>query len=153
MKDINNTSNKEYIELKDIFVQAESIEVLSEGNSEICAKREGAEFSEIMKAWLSLMETARQMPALGVSIDKLTQEEKKSGLWVEFGFEKEVWVWNMNFTALLVKICPGYRGFNVMRKVDGKYTGRCYYLDLGEGSMSEFYNFLTGFLAERNKRD
>lgn len=102
---------------------------------------------KILNAWKKMTESSVQMPAFGVSIDSLTREEIKSGVWVEFVFEEEHMVAGMPFTRLLVQVQPEYRGFNVIRYWKGGYDGRCYYVDLRNGDMSDFFEEVCAVFA------
>ena len=82
--------------------------------------------------------TAIRMPAFGVSIVELTRREMKQGLWTEFRYEKETSCAGMAFDRLLVCVKEEFRGFNVVRHVQEKYQGRCFYVDLSGGDMSGF---------------
>ena len=47
----------------------------------------------------------------------------------------------MDFEGLLIKVEKDWHGFNLIRKNNGKYDGRCFYLSL-ENSMDELYETL-----------
>lgn len=119
------------------IAEAESICLYFDGES-ACYANDTAEYADLMQAWEEMTAHAVQMPAFGVSIDRLTKEEMRSGLWVEFAFPCGHTCAGMPFEALLFKAEAGYKGFNLIRKNGGKYEGRCYYLDLREGDMSGF---------------
>lgn len=96
------------------------------------------EFKSIVGSWEVMTETAFQMPAFGVSIDEHTRAEMKKGVWIEFVFGEEHVDQGMPFEKLLICCQKDFRGFNLVRYWDGKYFGRCFYLDLREKSMQEF---------------
>lgn len=121
-------------ELNDIVKGAESI-ALYKGGIKSCYPRGDLRFRALLTAWEKMTEGARRMPAFGVSIDKLTREEMKVGTWIEFNFDAEQSCAGMPFVRLLVKVNRGYKGFNIVRFYDGKYEGRCYYVDLAGGDM------------------
>ena len=100
----------------------------------------GEEFEKILSAWGETLKEGRQMPAFGVSIDRLTREEMKKGEWVEFIFDGRCEINEMPFEKLLVKVEENYCGFNIIRyNSEGGYFGRCYYLQLKDGkNMSRF---------------
>lgn len=100
------------------------------------------EYASILRAWDAMTEQAIQMPAFGVSIDRITREELRHGIWAEFVFPSVCVCAEMPFERLLLKVEPEYRGFNLIRCNGGKYEGRCYYLDLREGDMRGFYDML-----------
>ena len=96
------------------------------------------EYKSIMGSWERMTENALQMPAFGVSIDEHTREELKKGMWIEFLFGEEHIVQEMPFEKLLIGCRKDFRGFNLVRYWDGKYFGRCFYLDLREKTMQDF---------------
>ncbi len=86
----------------------------------------GEEFSEIIAAWCEMTEGALDMPAYGVSIDKLTRNEMQHGDWVEFMFDGQCEFNEMPFEKLLIKVEEGNCGFNVIRYSCGGYSGRVF---------------------------
>lgn len=127
------------------FGKAEKLVLRSEGRERTVEK--GEEFEKILSAWGEALKEGRQMPAFGVSIDRLTREEMKTGLWIEFLFANEEHCMGMPFESLLVGIRGGYRGFNVIRRTEGLYQGRCFYIDLGGGDLASFESFLLGIIG------
>ena len=124
-------------ELTDAVQTAGRIIVIADGR-EHCFEKGDAAFRAIIKAWDEMTATAIRMPAFGVSIDELTRREMKQGLWTEFRYEKETSCAGMAFDRLLVCVKEEFRGFNVVRHVQEKYQGRCFYVDLSGGDMSGF---------------
>lgn len=124
-------------ELTDAVQIAGRIIVIADGR-EHCFEKGDAAFRAIIKAWNEMTATAIRMPAFGVSIDELTRREMKQGLWTEFRYEKETSCAGMAFDRLLVCVKEEFRGFNVVRHVQEKYQGRCFYVDLSGGDMSGF---------------
>lgn len=124
-------------ELTDAVQTAGRIIVIADGR-EHCFEKDDVAFQAIIKAWDEMTATAIRMPAFGVSIDELTRREMKQGLWTEFRYEKETSCAGMAFDRLLVCVKEEFRGFNVVRHVQGKYQGRCFYVDLSGGDMSGF---------------
>ena len=124
-------------ELTDAVQIAGRIIVIADGR-EHCFEKGDAAFRAIIKAWNEMTATAIRMPAFGVSIDELTRREMQQGLWTEFRYEKETSCAGMAFDRLLVCVKEEFRGFNVVRHVQGKYQGRCFYVDLSGGDMSGF---------------
>lgn len=123
------------MEIKDYIKSCSQIKIYNDGKCATIDKTNGG-YEAIIVAWDKMTEKAIEMPAFGVSINNYTIEQLKSGLWVEFVFEKETNYCEMPFLKLLVNIVSDYKGFNIIRytKEDG-YFGRCYYLQLA-GDMS-----------------
>lgn len=108
-------------------------------------------FASAEAAWKEMTEGALRMPAFGVSIDRLTREGMKSGLWAEFVFEGEQSLAGMPFTALLVEVKPEHCGFNLARlQPGGGYDGRCFYLDLRGKTMRPFADALARLVGREN---
>ena len=124
-------------ELTDAVQTAGRIIVIADGR-EHCFEKDDVAFHAIIKAWDEMTATAIRMPAFGVSIDELTRREMTQGLWTEFRYEKETSWAGMAFDRLLVCVKEEFRGFNVVRHVQEKYQGRCFYVDLSGGDMSGF---------------
>lgn len=115
--------------LLEIVPQAQELVLYSDGRS-VRFQQESEEFASVVAAWRQMTENAVRMPALGVSIDHLTREEMKRGLWAEFLYSKQEMIAEMPFTALLFAVKENYFGFNVVRRYEGRYNGRCFYIDL-----------------------
>lgn len=134
-------------EVFEIIPQAESVAVYSDGaKSEFPAG--STEFAAIVSGWTKMTEGAHQMPAFGVSIDKLTREEMKTGNWVEFYFSPAQHSNGLPFDSLLMTVRAEYRGVNLVRGWEGLYQGRCIYVDLGRGDMSALSAALEGIRIE-----
>lgn len=132
----------------DHFDKVVSVIVFSDGNAQTFEKGDPA-YEAILKSWGELLAEARQMPAFGVSIDSLTREEMKKGLWVEFIFDGKQMCENMPFESLLAAVKAPYRGLNIVRNCGGMYQGRCFYIDLGEKDMSAFEAALMKTIANK----
>lgn len=96
-------------------------------------------YSTIINSWHDMTSDALEMPAYCVSIDNLTREQMAEGNWVEFIFDGVCEFNSMSFEKLLVKVEDNYCGFNLIRyNSDDGYSGRCFYLQLNGGNMSNF---------------
>lgn len=74
-------------EIQTYPAEAESVCLYAEGNSTTYAS-DTAEFAVVLQAWNAMTAQAIQMPAFGVSIDRLTREELRHGYWAEFVFRR-----------------------------------------------------------------
>lgn len=130
-------------ELNDIVESSESINIYNNGDMTVYSQNDEP-YNQVIAEWLDMTENAHEMPAFGVSINKATREEMKSGLWVEFVFDKPQSHNEMPFEKLLVKVEQEWQGFNIIRynSNDG-YSGRCFYYDLVGKNMSQFYDLLV----------
>jgi len=95
-------------------------------------------FESILTQLKETTKHSHDMPAFGVSIDDLTRDEMKTGLWLELKFDKTQTFNDMPFDSLLIKLEKDCYGFNLIRCHKGKYEGRCFYLSLTK-SMNELY--------------
>ena len=131
------------MEIEEIFDSATSVIIYNDGVKKEYAKG-GEEFEKILLNWNDMLVGCHPMPAFGVSIDRETVKEMKSGLWAEFVFGQTLEYNGMPFENLLVKVVGEYCGFNLIRyNAEHGYDGRCYYIDLVNKNMSDFYDFLV----------
>lgn len=77
------------------------------------------------------LKKARVMPAFGVSLHNETQNALKKDMWLQINFNKKQEINGLPFDALLVKLEVA-SGVNLIRLHDGKYEGRCIYLEFDE---------------------
>lgn len=130
------------IDLDKSFTTAESLNVYNEGELTVI-DRGDEKFDGIMVGWSRMIEVAHDMPAFGVSINDLTLKELKHGLWVEFAFGEVYESNGMPYEKLLIKVEKDFYGFNLIRyTAESGYTGRCFYYDLVNKNMDDFYDLL-----------
>ena len=124
------------IEVLSVMPQADRIVLYTDGTEKIFS-RQDTEFLDIVEAWETITQGAHQMPAFGVSIDRLTREEMKSGNWLEFFFAEKYESNGLPFDSLLFVVRAEYKGINLVRRDEnGLYQGRCIYIDLNGRDMS-----------------
>lgn len=121
--------------LSEVFSTSSEI-IVTFNNEELSLKKGDQKFEDIVKSMLETLLDSHEMPAFGVSLDKETRKARAEGLWIEFVFDSEKSYNEMPFESLLIEIKKDYSGFNVIRKYNGKYEGRCFYFDL-KGDMSK----------------
>jgi len=109
-------------------------------------------FEKILNSLKNITKYSHEMPAFGVSLDELTREEMQTGTWLELIFDNTYEYNEMPFDALLIKVEKDAYGFNLIRKQNGKYEGRCFYLSL-EGSMKELYDEIDTTSLENHSND
>lgn len=130
------------VELYEAFDYSDVINVYDEGSVVSYGKGEDR-FEEILSGFKTLIDGAHDMPAFGVSINSLTTKEMQKGLWVEFGFDQQYRSNGMPYEKLLVNVQKSFAGFNIVRyNADSGYDGRCFYYNLVNKDMSDFYNIL-----------
>ena len=98
-------------------------------------------FSEVTDKLNTICIEAKEMPAFGVALDHETREALKEGVWVELIYSQTHEYNEMPFDSLLISINRDYTGFNIIRKQNGLYDGRCFYLNL-EQNMAILYDFI-----------
>ena len=79
----------------------------------------------------NLFSSARLMPAFGVSLHTETTNALKEGKWIKLSFSHQQNVNGLLFEGLLFQLNET-AGMNLIREFQGKYEGRCLYLDFDE---------------------
>ena len=133
---------KTYGTIQDVFKDSASIQVFIEGESKEFLTGT-AEFESVINQTNKMLTGSHQMPAFGVSMDDLTRQELESGVWILYNFNQVCTNSEMPFDGLLINVNPEFSGFNIIRRYNGKYEGRCFYLDLNQTTMSDLYNLLV----------
>lgn len=130
------------VELYEAFDYSDSIVVYEEG-VQASYENDNVRYGEILTGFKELIKDAHEMPAYGVSLNRETLKELKNGLWVEFCFGQPYECNGMPFEKLLIKVEKSFFGFNIIRyNSKNGYDGRCFYYDLVNKEMSDFYNIL-----------
>lgn len=119
-----------------IISSAESVVVYTSGEK-INIDKTHDNFALIIDEFLTMIDGGHDMPAFGVSLDTETRNVMSAGVWLEFVFDKTHEYNDMPFESLLIELNPEYSGFNLIRKVDDKYEGRCFYISLVDKDMSK----------------
>ena len=104
--------------------------VNSHSSKELTLLKDSFQYELALNYIESILENSKQVPALGVAINDEVVAEKKNKDWVEFSFNKRCECDGMFFDGLLIFLEKDISGFNVFRKIDDKYDGRCYYINL-----------------------
>lgn len=111
------------------FSKASAITIINSGVKTSFLKGDD-KFEEVLSALLKTTSDAHDMPAYGVSLDKDTKSALESGIWLELKFKTTEIFNEMPFESLLFEVSPNYEGFNLIRKNNNTYDGRCFYLNL-----------------------
>lgn len=128
--------------LNDVINDASSVEIYVGGVKEILDPDKA---DEVKSCIIRMNEGGYEMPGYGVSIDSLTRQELKSGVWVRLVYPERVYRGEIPFESLLIKVDKEYCGYNLMREYEGKYQGRVFYFNLQPGkTMEPLYNLLCG---------
>ena len=126
--------------LIDCFDYAKEMSITINGK-EVLLEKGNDKFELVLNALKEITKHSNEMPAFGVSIDSLTREDMKNGVWLELCFDGQYSYQAMGFESLLIKVDKDWHGFNLIRKKNLKYDGRCFYLSL-ENSMNKLYETL-----------
>lgn len=105
----------------------------------ISSPKDDAVYNNLFETFKTMIKDSRSMPAFGVSLDHETRNAMKDGTWIEFVFDSTQSHNDMPFDALLINVVPDHTGFNIVRKYQNKYDGRCFYLDI-QGNMNPLYD-------------
>lgn len=139
---MQNSSFVNHENIIDCFSSVTSINIYID-NEESSFTKNDDEFSIVLSTLTSLTNDSHEMPAFSVSLDYETKRAIKSGVWLELNFDCNHAVNEMPFSSLLIEVDKNFYGFNLIRKYNGKYEGRCFYLNLNDKSMSSLYSALT----------
>lgn len=122
------------------FSKSESISIYKNGETKTF-KNGDDEFKVLLNALNEVTKNSHDMPAFGVSLNDETMHEKRNNVWIELNFNKEESFNEMPFESLLIKVQKNDQGFNLIRKYNNKYDGRCFYLNLAN-NMEKLYNLI-----------
>ncbi len=117
------------------FDEATTIEVTVKGKTTTLSKGD-EKFEAVLSALKNVTANANEMPAFAVSNDDLTRQKLADGTWIELQFSREQNYNDLPFEALLIEVDASFEGVNLIRKINGKYEGRCFYLNLS-GDLTE----------------
>ena len=120
------------------FSKATAITIIESGTKSSYIKGDD-KFEEILASLLKITAGAHDMPAYGVSLDKDTKKAIESGLWLELEFKTPEIFNELPFESLLFEVNESYQGFNLIRKNNNTYDGRCFYLNL-KNNMKHLYS-------------
>ena len=110
-----------------------------------------SETSQVAKAFEELIEGGYEMPAFGVALHSEVEQQKKQRTFVEFCFDDIYEHNDMPFCKLLIEVDPSFSGFNIIRYHNGEYGGRCFYINLNDKTMKEFYEKVVDLGCQREQ--
>ena len=128
--------------IDEVIGDCDRMEVIIDGR--VCSLVRGEEqFNAVCQSFYEMNKGGYEMPGYGVSIDSLTRQELKSGVWVRLVYPERVYRGEIPFESLLIKVDKEYCGYNLMREYEGKYQGRVFYFNLQPGkTMEPLYSLL-----------
>lgn len=104
------------------------IEVLENNNLKAL---ENQSFEATIKKLINLFQSARLMPAFSVSLHNETIDALKEGKWLKLTFLHQQNVNGLLFDSLIFQLIET-SSINLIREYEGKFEGRCLYLDFDE---------------------
>ncbi len=123
---LNSSEN----EIQESLKQVESLVVFENGiQTEL--KNSQPKFADILEKISQIFASSRIMPAFAVSLHDLTVQDMKTDSWIKLNFSTGQTINELPFDSLLFRLDDCF-GFNIIRETDGKFQGRCIYLDLDE---------------------
>ena len=132
-----------YNNLEEVFADSYQIDLLI-NNEKYEYDNNNQEYYKILVLFDEMLSGSREVPALGVSLDNETRKAIKNGVWLEFNYDITRYNNDLPFDSLLIEVNQNYGGFNIIRKYNNKYEGRCFYINLENNSkMNKLYNYLT----------
>lgn len=134
--------------INEVIGACDKIEVISDGVVKSFSRAD-AQAKSILSAIASMNEGGWEMPGYGVSIDRLTREEMKKGMWLRLVYDKRQTRNEMPFDSLLIRVKGEYCGYDLIREADSKYQGRVFYYNLKEGkNMQELFSLMQELVRE-----
>lgn len=134
--------------INEVIGACDKIEVISDGVVKSFSRAD-ARAKSILSAIASMNEGGWEMPGYGVSIDRLTREEMKKGMWLRLVYDERQTRNEMPFDSLLIRVKGEYCGYDLIRESDGKYQGRVFYFNLKEGkNMQELFSLMQELVRE-----
>ena len=130
-----------YETLQDKFLFATSI-TITQNNEKTTYLKGDDKYELLLESLLQTTKDAQDMPAFGVSLDNETKSALENGTWLELEYNIPQTFNEMPFDALLIEISDEFEGINIIRKNNGKYDGRCFYLNL-KSNMQELSNIIS----------
>ena len=107
-----------------------------------------SEKADIQEEFLKYIENAYDSPALAVTFPELYDKMLGDGYFLNFKFDGYYEFNGLGFNELTIKVEKDGYGFNVFRGIDGKFQGRCFYINT-ENSSSALFEVLDNIMAAR----
>ena len=85
---------------------------------------------------------AYYMPGMAIAKHDVIVREKSAGYWLEFKYKNGASFAEFSFDMLTLRVRPDLDGFNVIRCVNGDYSGKTYYLQLATDT-TNFYDYIV----------
>lgn len=117
-------------ELHNLVENVSSVDIIRNGRiSNISI--ESKYFSTFRDKIVDKLKNARVLPALAVCSHEEVMENIKSGDWIQINFDETKELNGLPFDSLLFNMREG-NGYNLIRKYQGEYGGRCIFVYIEE---------------------
>lgn len=116
--------------LQDTLTRIECFEILKDGKKEIVSQS-NSKFQSILKNLEDVFSNSMLMPAFGVCSHEETEMAIQNDVWLKISFCEKIEKSTLPFTGLIFQLDETF-GFNLIREFNGKYGGRCLYLNLNK---------------------
>lgn len=123
--------------LTDSFNYVSSIVIISDGNK-LNMQKGDDKYQVIIDELNKSTVYCHEMPGFGIDGDKIESQDKNKGLWIELCFDTCFTYNGFDFDSLLFNIQSDSFDLNIMRRVNGKLAGQCFYLSL-DNSLKNLY--------------
>ena len=132
--------------LTDCFDKVSSLFIYNDGKKYLLESGSD-KFKRVIKAVKEDTYYCHEMPEFGVDGEKVDENGINKGLWVELCFEKIYKHLGFDFDSLLFEIKTNSFDVDIIRKVNGKIAGQCFYLSL-DNSLKKLYYAISDILNE-----
>jgi len=138
----NFNTNIEYISIRKYFFQTNNIQIVYDSKY---VDVDNYYLVKIKNSLKTITDNSHEMPAFAVSLHEETESRMKDGIWLIFKYDTAKIHNGLPFNELVIEVNSDYTGFNIIRKYNDRYDGRCFYLNL-ENNMSELYHTILNIL-------
>ena len=123
--------------LTDCFDNVAYMTIYNQGN-QINLKKGNDKFEVVLKALKDDTYHCHEMPGFGVDGDMIEEQDKNKGIWLELCFDTVCSHDGFDFDSLLFEVKKDKYDIDIIRRVNGKIAGQCFYLSL-DNSLKGLY--------------
>lgn len=132
----------EEMEIDDYLEYINKINIIKDGKKTTYLISDN-DFRLVISEMEYLLSDCHDMPAFGVSLHEETAKAMKEGYWVEFCFPETMEHNELPFDGWLIEVEKDFTGFNIIRKCQNRYEGRCFYMRLmGGKNLTSLYQMI-----------
>ena len=119
--------------------------IIYDNGQKLCFDKGDDKFQYITKILSECTLYSHEMPGFGVDGDKTEKEDKNKGIWLELYFGTCCTHNGFDFDSLLFRIEKESFELNIIRRINGKFAGQCFFLSL-DNSLKQLYNVIEEIL-------